>query len=1286
MTVKTHPLPTLGIVAVAAAVLLLGLIAAAPASAAGAAEPWWHLSSGAQPSYLQTEPASLEVQDVTVSGSPGELFVLANLTPKEAKEVEEGKRSPETNQFVVLPAGAQAGTIETELEGIYGPGNVEVTGGPGAQIGLEPYVVTFKGALAYEPVGLINTELSALVGFAGSVTVTQAAAGRDSGEVVLSASNLGDANANEAGGHVTVTDRLPAGMNALAATGLTLSKGPPAPAGTCSLGSAHSVTCEFGEPVVPYDGVEVHIKVGVEKERQAGEAEANEASISGGGAPSTSTRRMLTFGGEPSFGVEDYELAAEAEGGTPDTQAGSHPFQLTTTLKLNQAATPLPAALVKDLNVQLPAGLIGNPTPFSQCTLGQFHSINISGEAETRCPSQSVVGVATVMVNRIIANEASKLYRVVVPVFNIEPAVGEPARFGFFVPEGDVPVLLDTSLRTGEDYGVTVSIEDISQAVAFLSSEVTFWGVPGSPSHDNSRGYACIRDPASPTCSSSEEPHPPPLLTLPSSCTGPLQTSVQADSWTQAGHFETFPGEPMPALDNCGRLPFSPQIDLTPDGQAASTPTGLTVDVHVPQEESLNANGLSESDPKNITVVLPEGLQLNPAAADGLQACTEAQIGFKGENPQTGVDEFTPELPQPLQPGVNFCPDSSKIANFTVKTPLLANPLKGSVYLASPQNFRNAPPENPFKSLLALYFVAKDPVSGVLIKLPASVSLNETTGQITTTLENSPQAPFEDAEFEFFGGDRAPLATPALCRRPGEAGYKTLASMTSWSAEPGEPTSESSSEFNITSGPNAGACPNPPGTQTPNTLPFTPSLTAGTTNVNAAAFSTLTTTITREDGQQNLQTVQLHMPAGLSGILAGVKLCPEAQANAGTCPAESRIGSTIVSVGLGSDPYSVTGGEVFLTEKYAGAPFGLSIVNPATAGPFDLQEGRPVVVRAKVEIDPHTTALTITTDSNDEHAGVGGIPNIIDGIPLQIKHVNVTIERPGFTFNPTNCSPTSITGNIGSAEGNTSAVSVPFTVTNCAALKFTPKLAVSTTGHTSKKLGAGLRAKVTEPTGALGTQANITRVKVDLPIKLPSQLKTLQKACPAKTFEEGFEQCLDKYKNSKVGEAVVYTPILPVPLKGPAIFVSHGGEAFPSLTIVLQGYGVTVDLVGSTFIKNGITSTTFKTVPDVPFTSFELNLPQGEFAALASNLPEKDKGNLCGQNLKMPTEFLAQNGAKINESTAISVSGCALTRAQKLTKALKACHKDKSKAKLAGCQATARKRYGPVKAKKKARK
>jgi hypothetical protein len=284
-----------------------------------------------------------------------------------------------------------------------------------------------------------------------------------------------------------------------------------------------------------------------------------------------------------------------------------------------------------------------------------------------------------------------------------------------------------------------------------------------------------------------------------------------------------------------------------------------------------------------------------------------------------------------------------------------------------------------------------------------------------------------------------------------------------------------------------------------------------------------------------------------------------------------------------------------------------------------------VIVRAKIEVDPHTAALTVTT---------GAIPHILDGIPLQIKHVNVTIDRSGFTFNPTNCNPMAITAGIGSTEGASSSVPVPFQVTNCASLKFAPKFAVSTSGKTSKAKGASLQVKLTYPQAPAGTYANIARVKVDLPKQLPSQLKTLQKACTAAQFEANPAGCPAA---SKVGYAKAVTPLIPVPLEGPAIFVSHGNEAFPSLIVVLQGYGVTLDLVGSTFIsKAGITSSTFKTVPDAPVGSFELTLPQGKFSALAAN------GNLCksASKLKMPTEFLAQNGTKINESTKIAVTGC----------------------------------------------
>jgi hypothetical protein len=1007
--------------------------------------------------------------------------------------------------------------------------------------------------------------------------------------------------------------------------------------------------------LAPYEYLEMRLAVKVESSAIA--SNESEAAVTGGATPPASLMKpVVSNGPAASFGVEEFSLVPEEEGGAVDAQAGSHPFQLATTFALNQGADlASPPALPRNLQFKLPAGLVGNATAVPECSDLDFANV-VTGGFVNRCPEDTAIGVAVITVdepNHLSANLGP--LTAPVPLYNLTPEPGEPARFGFEFAQA--PITLDTSVRTGSDYGVTVHVSNITQLANFLSATVAFWGVPGSSSHDESRGWGCLASghfglEAGQTCLPSAETDPPPFLTLPTSCSASFATSVEGVSWPTPADPA---GVPLPSreyslqdsfgrtlgMTGCNQLPFDPAIEVAPDVQSTSSPTGLKVNVHVPQEVNENGGGLASSNVKNISVTLPEGVSLNPAGANGLEACSEAQVGYEHEEQGTGRDLFSATLPSP------FCPDASKVGTVKITSPLIANPLEGAVYLASQG-------ANPFGSLVAMYIVAEDPVSGTLVKLPGEVHLSE-TGQVSATFNNNPQLPFEDAELHFFGGERAPLSTPAHCGT-----YTTQASFAPWSGN--EPVGSSSS-FEINTGPNGSACPGA-------SLPFSPSLTAGTTNINAGAFSPLVTTIGREDGQQNIQAVQLHMPPGLSGILTGVPLCGEAEANAGSCGAGSQIGSTIVSVGLGGDPYSVTGGKVYLTGPYQGAPFGLSIVNPAVAGPFNLGQ---VVVRAKIEVDPLTAALTITT---------GTIPHILDGIPLQIKHVNVTISRPGFTFNPTNCSPMSITGSIGSVEGASSAVQEHFQATNCASLKFAPKFAVSTKGRTTKKLGASLTAKVTEPAGSMGSQANIARVKVDLPIQLPSQLKTLQKACPAKTFEEGFEECLKDAPHSKVGEAVVYTPLLPVPLRGPAIFVSHGGEAFPSLTVVLQGYGVTIDLVGATDIKGGITSTTFKTVPDVPFSTFELTIPQGEYAALAVNLPEKDHGDLCGQNLKMPTEFLAQNGAKINEDTPISISGCpkvkALTRAQKLQKALKACKKKKG-AKRKACEASAHKKYGPLK-------
>ncbi len=1082
---------------------LAGVLACALAGAQGAraASPWWHLTSTSRPSELHAGQAQDEVQQLEV------------LT--EEREVEPGVFEP-VSVFELVIGGVELGFFATEPFGSFGPAPtaqniqqaIESVQGAGS--------VTVEGELGSAHPFLIKTRdllTLAVRPLAGTATATVRNEGRSDGQIVLTAANLGDAvadgactrtGANTGRYHdgacteevapgageyekepIQIADKLPPGLTAV---GLEVGHGGVS-SGSCSL---RSLSCTYSSTVRPYQQLEVLVDVNVSGQHPEA---SNQVTVSGAGVTPITLQRPVREGSAPvPFGVSEYGFQLEEAGGTPAAQAGRHPFQLTTTLTLDQTLgertgaggerllLPTASAEPKDLSFHLPPGLIGNPSPFKRCTIAQFLAPGHGGQAQ--CPLQSVLGVAMVT---IAEPNAVGVITVVVPVFNLEPLPGEPARFGFR-PEGE-PVFIDTSLRTGGDYGVTANVQNITQDIQFLQSQVIFWGVPGAAAHDLSRGYACLGAPVA-SCPTGEET-PPPFLSLPTSCSGePLQSEVLGDSWSEpspAG-LATLAATQMSSIDGCDHLSFSAQISLAPDGAAASTPSGLTADVHIPQQEALNPNGLAPSELKDVSVTLPQGVVLNPAAADGLLACSEAQIALHS-------------------PAESTCPEASKIANVTIKTPLLppGQWLRGFVYLASPQNFTAPPQENPFQSLIAMYLVAKDPVSGALVKLPGQVSLSE-SGQITTTFANNPQLPFEDAELEFFGGDRAPLATPARC-----GSYTTQATFTPWSG--GEPVNGSST-FKITSGANGAPCPS--------SLPFAPTVTSGSPNNNAGSFSPLTTTISREDGSQDLQSVVLHYPPGVSGIVAGVPLCPEAQANAGTCPPASLIGETTVSVGLGGDPFTVTGGKVYLTEKYLGAPFGLSIVNPAKAGPFVLQEGRPVIVRAAVQIDPYTAALTVTT---------GTIPHIIDGIPLQIRHVNVLVNRPGFTFNPTNCNQMSIGGTIVSDEGASAPVSAPFHVTNCATLKFAPKFAVSTSGKTSKAYGASLTVKLSYPKAPFGSYSNIAKVKVDLPKQLPSRLTTLQKACLATVFEANPANCPPA---SIVGHATAITPLLPVPLTGPA--------------------------------------------------------------------------------------------------------------------------------------------------------
>jgi hypothetical protein len=1187
-------------------ILALLAVSALTASTAFAAAPWWHLTLGAAPTNLSGNAGGDEVQQLTINATKGDVLIA----------------NPENlfGTLTVVAHDASAIALQDAIETkLYPSRMVLVTGGAGK------YVITFPDQSVPPIFVLPETEElamsfggEALEGEANLVELHKGAA--DENKILMIASNMGDAPVQGAAAPVTISDKLPAGLKAVAIEG--------------QLASEHTfvqhtelectvtpLECRFKGVLPPYAQLEVLVSVAVQP--GTGLGESSEAVVSGGGAAAVVSSRAVPLESAGTFGMESYEMANEEEGGAADLRAGSHPFQTTSTVVFNQSSQPYrPPGLPKDVQVKLPAGLVGDPTAVPQCAGQQFYTSPRANADTNECPADTVVGVATV---RIVEQYFFSLRPlvIVVPIFNLKPDVGEPARFGIYVL-GD-PSILDFAVRSGEDYGVTVNVQNIPERLNFLSSTLTLWGVPGDQRHDEARGWGCVdggtwheQFPESvPGCTLEHDAQPSPLTTLPTSCTGPLETSAVADSWQEPGKWDPPVIAPLPGLVGCESLPFEPSIEVAPETQEASTPAGLRVNVHLPQSASLAPAGQAESAVKKINIPLPAGLQLNPSAADGLQACTSPEIGYKGEGPQTHMQEFTSSLPEPLEPGVNFCPEASKIATVKIKTPLLPNALEGFAYLAAPQNFKNAPLENPFGSLLAMYIVARDPISGTLIKQAVQVTPNAETGQLTGTLEDVPPLPFEDAELQFFGTARAPLATPARC-----GSYSGEASLDPWSGNPS--AAVTSPPFQIVTGPDgsgSGGC----------TVPraFVPGFNAEAKNVQAGAFTPFDTTLTRRDQDQPLGRLEVQLPPGVSGMLSSVKLCGEPQAAQGSCGEESLIGHTIVSAGLGSDPYTVTGGKVYITTGYKGAPYGLSIVDPAVAGPFVLDEGRPVVVRAAVYVDPHTAAIKVVSDS---------LPTILDGIPLQIQHVNVSIDREHFTFNPTDCNKLQVGGTLFSSEGVAGVVSSPFQVTNCAALQFAPKFSVSTSAHTSKAGGASLTVKLSNPAVPQGSEANIAKVKVDLPKQLSTRASTLEKACRLAVFEANPAKCPPA---SIVGHATVHTPLIPVPLTGPAYLISRGGEAFPPLTIVLQGYGLTIETVGTTRVHNGITSTTFSTVPDVPFSTFELTLPKGKFSALAAN------GSLCKPKLTMPTAFAAQNGAEIHQSTPVTVTGCRKARRAK---------------------------------------
>jgi hypothetical protein len=1024
---------------------------------------------------------------------------------------------------------------------------------------------------------------------------------------------------------ITLTDTLPEGVKLREIQFLTGQGNTAAnQASEDCVGGAHPkpsqpLQCTFTGVLPPDEMLRMYVFVTVNEETTG--PLTNRGTITGGGAPAASTEATNEVTTAlPPLGVASFGFSKDGLAGTEETQAGAHPYELVTSIDLNtehrQTDFLVPEFTspedVRDIVVNLPLGFVGSTLAAPECTLAQLSS-------ESSCPPDTTVG-------HLFTEPENSATNVAGPIYNLVPEHGYPAEFGYVDALHGAHVFYSHVVPSAVGYVLQTTAKEIPQ-INLSRVVVTFYGDPA------------LRD-------GTTNPQVP-FFTNPTSCSnGPQVASIYVDSWEHPARFDAS-GIPVnlqepawakatsetPAVTGCNALQFTPELIAQPTTHQADTPSGLEFETKLVQSETVGTSATPAL--KNLTISFPQGMTVDPSSADGLGVCSEAQIGWEGPT----LFDFSPAKPE--------CPESSKIGSLELETPLIPGKIAGEVFLAS-QN------ENPFHSTFAIYVVVNDPIIGVVLKIAGELKADPATGQLTSVFEQNPQLPFSDLSVHFFGGPRAELATPPNCGT-----YTTQAAMEPWSAPDSGPIAAPFDNYTIDEN-----C----------AIGFAPSFTAGTTNLQAGAYSPFVGSIERQDDDQELGGLTMNLPPGLLANVASVPLCGEAQANAGTCPESSLVGTVEAGAGPGPDPLFVPG-KIYLTGPYNGGPYGLSVVVPADPGPFNFGL---VVVRQSLRINPLTAAVTDVSDPFPTILDPVGANGQTTGIPIKLRRIDFDIDRPGFTFNPTDCGKLQVSGAITSSQGASSALASPFQVTNCANLKFEPKFAASTSGKTSKAGGAGLSVVLSYPNGPVGSQANIAKVKVELPKALPSRLTTLQKACTAAQFDANPAGCPSA---SMIGQAVVHTPILPAPLTGPAIFVSHGGEAFPSLTMVLQGDGVTVDLVGTTFISRaGITSTTFKTTPDTPFSTFELTLPEGPYSALAA--PE----GLCTGKLVMPSEFVAQNGATIHQATPITVTGCpkakALTRAQKLAKALKACH-TKAKGKRAACAMTARKKYGSIKVKKK---
>jgi hypothetical protein len=915
------------------------------------------------------------------------------------------------------------------------------------------------------------------------------------------------------------------------------------------------------------------------------------------------TLGLVTSAAQATFGVNKWEAASCKEstcnsaGKDPTaefyTQVAGHPnygitdfaFNYTSETNILAEEVKTPEGHVSAVRVDLPAGLAVNPEAVEQCPQTLIEKLE--------CPGSTQVGVDEAEGTAEVALGVKKTVTEPFPVYNIVRKPGEPARFAVEVK--------GTLIELAEKFsGKTLKSAIYLEGGISWHKETETSENSGVASGDYHEFFKIQNIPTQPELIESKlifwgVPHEHvasdpdnAFLTMPSAasdCSEPQTTYLHAASYEDPTSFLKYTDETRLksgkaiTATGCSTLPFAPSFALEPETTQSDLPDGPTAKLHLPQYISEPAK-TSSPELQTAEVTLPAGMTLNPSAAHGLEGCTNGQIGIGTDN-------------------AIACPAGSEIGTVAIDAPGIPNgSLSGNLYLGAPEPGQGPESGGEFR----LFLAAEAAQYGVGVRLEGRVKANTETGRLTATFAHAPAVPFEDFTLVFKHGPRAPLANPLSCG-PAEP----VAALTPYTGQPAK--AAATQGFVVDGNGKKGACPAP--------LPFALSQSSPPQNPSGAgSYSPFTLAFARGDGQQYLSKVQTTLPPGLLGAIPSVPLCAEPQAGAATCSTASEIGTVTVAAGSGAEPYTFTG-HVYLTGPYDGAPYGLSIAVPAVAGPYNLGTVR---TRAQIRVEPYTARVIVTA----------AVPAIWEGVPLRLKNITVDVNRPDFLFNPTNCSVLATESALTSTFGATQALSTPFQVGECAKLAFKPSFSVYTGAKTSKLNGASIEVKVTQP----AHQANIREVLLTLPKKLAARLATLHEACPAATFEAGPAPGGCK-KTARVGTVTVNTPVLPGTLSGYAYLVSHGGEAFPDLDLIVEGDGIQAVLVGHTNISTtGITSSKFETLPDVPISSVTVTLPTGPLSVLAAN------GNICRSKLTAPTMLVGQNGAQISQQTQIIVRNC----------------------------------------------